>query len=316
MSRAAVFSGANDLARQAANVRHFGVVCVMLRILTILLLLCSTGHSQSTRPYPLPPGVRGKACLMESRFAPFPDSLRNAQPRVYNGKTYSAAEHYSDSSVLVFMPDYFDKKKPYELVFWFHGWYNNIDSSLRTFRLLEQFYAARRNAIFVFPEGPKNAPDSYGGKLEKENGLANLLNEIETFLGNKKRIDYRNVFPIVTLSGHSGAYRAIGKSSKQLTQRILLFDGLYGEMDNYLLFCTANNYFLHIYTDDGGTKENSLQFMKTLTEKGIPFLHKEEDEVTEEELKNNRIIFLHSKKGHNEVITHQNNFERFLKALK
>ena len=45
----------------------------------------------------------------------------------------------------------------------------------------------------------------------------------------------------------------------------------------------------------------------------IAYLHKEEDALTGEDLKTNRIIFLHSKKGHNEVITSNRNFERFLK---
>jgi hypothetical protein len=298
-----------------ANVSHFWVACTMLRFLTILLLLSSLIQAQPMRPYPLPAGAKGKAFIIESRFAPFPDSLRNAQPRVYNGKTYSTAEHYSDSSVLVFIPDSFDKKKQYEFVFWFHGWYNNIDSSLKAFRLLEQFYASKRNAIFIFPEGPKNAPDSYGGKLEQWEIFRSLERQIKKLLVSKRILPDNDIDPMLTLCGHSGAYRVIGKAIRNQPSTILLFDGLYGEMDNFQLFCILNNRFLHIYTDEGGTKENSLQFLKTLADKGIPFLHKEEDEVTEEELRKNRIIFLHSKKGHNEVITNHNNFERILRAM-
>jgi hypothetical protein len=306
------------------NVRHFWVVCVMLRILTILLLLSSLSQAQPMRPYPLPTGVKGKAFVIESRFAPFPDSLRLAQPRVYNGRTYSAKEHYSDSSVLVFVPDYFDKNKAYEFVFWFHGWYNNIDSSLRTFRLLEQFYAARRNAIFIFPEGPKNAPDSYGGKLEYPDGYLKLWSDVVNNLFMQNIISGKGVHPIdagLALSGHSGAYRVIAKMLEMEPMQfqsitVLLFDGLYAETQTYLQYVSQYNLrFIHLYTNDGGTKENSLEFLKTLADKGIPFLHKEDDEVTEEELKSHRIIFLHSKKGHNDVITHLNNFERLLQAM-
>ncbi|WP_416440569.1 hypothetical protein [Phnomibacter sp. MR] len=276
------------------------------------------------RPYPLPAGVKGKAFIIESRFAPFPDSLRNAQPRVYNGQTYSAAEHYSDSSVLVFIPDYFDAQKSYRFVCWFHGWNNNIDSSLKTFQLLEQFYAARRNAIFIFPEGPKNAPDSYGGKLESPEGYLKLWSDIVNKLFLMKIVHKNGYHPINAshvFSGHSGAYKMIAKSIEfepilYQNSTVLLFDGLYGEVNTYLQYVEHYNlYFLHLYTDDGGTKDNSLQFMKTLADKGIRFLHKEEEEVREEDLRNNRIIFLHSKKGHNEVITHHNNFERFLRAF-
>lgn len=273
--------------------------------------------AQPMRTYPLPVGVKGKAFIIESHYAPFPDSLRNVQPRLYNGKTYSAAEHYNDSSVLVFIPDFMDNKKSCQFVHWFHGWNNNIDSSVKSFRLLEQFYRAGTNSIFIFPQGPKNAPDSYAGKWERKTYFLpftaewffTLRDSVSQFIPLKRG---RQLF-----AGHSGAYRII---SKQLVYAddVLLFDGLYGELDRYMQFINQANQtkrFLHIYTDDGGTKENSLQFLKTLAEKGIPFLHKEEDEVTEEELKNNRIIFLHSKKGHNDVITNQRNFERFLRAF-
>lgn len=296
----------------------------MLRILKILLFLCSAAAAQPLRTYPLPAGVQGKAFIFESHFAPFPDSLRNAQPRAYNGKTYSAAEHYSDSSVLVFIPDYFDTQKSYRFVCWFHGWNNNIDSSLKTFQLLEQFYAVKRNAIFLFPEGPKNAPDSYGGKLESPEGYLKLWSDIVNKLFLMEIVHKNGYHPINAshvFSGHSGAYKMIAKSIEFepilfQNSTVLLFDGLYGEVNTYLQYVEHYNlYFLHIYTDDGGTKDNSLQFMKTLADKGIHFLHKEEEEVTEEELRNHRIIFLHSQKGHNEVITNHNNFELFLRAF-
>lgn len=281
-------------------------------------------QAQPMRPYPLPAGAKGKAFIIESRFAPFPDSLRNALPRVYEGKTYTAANHYNDSSVFVFIPDHFDASKPYRFLFWFHGWYNNIDSSLKTFRLLEQFYAAKTNAIFIFPEGPKNAPDSYGGKLEHKEGYLKLWSDVVNNLFMQNNIRPGEVHPInagLSLAGHSGAYRVIAKMLEMepmqfQSSTVLLFDGLYGEIQTYLQYVAQYNLrFLHIYTDEGGTKENSLQFLKTLAAKGIRFLHKEEDEVTEEELRKNRIIFLHSKKGHNEVITNHNNFERILRAM-
>lgn len=299
----------------------------MLRILTILLLLCSVAAAQPMRPYPLPAGVKGKAFIIESRFAPFPDSLRNAQPRVYNGKTYSAAEHYSDSSVLVFIPDYFDAQKSYRFVCWFHGWNNNIDSSLKTFQLLEQFYAARRNAIFIFPEGPKNAPDSYGGKWEHQRIFEGLWGDLHAYLryftGTALSIKDHGIHGKVDFAGHSGAYRIIAKhlqkdNELQYGASIYLFDGLYGELDWYYNYAMlGGGRFVHIYTDDGGTKENSLQFINRLKKEGNDFLllHKEEEEVTEEDLKKKRIIFLHSKKGHNEVITSYQNFERLLRAF-
>ncbi len=280
----------------------------MVKTFCCLLLICTTFYSNAQK---YPPG---KILRITSNHSMFPDSLRNVQPRVYGGKTYTAAEHYSDSSVFIFVPDYFDKTKYFEFVFWFHGWNNNIDSALSQFQLLEQFYAAHQNAIFVFPEGPKNAPDSYGGKLEKGNGFFKLYTDIVNALFIKLGIE--KVFAPIVLAGHSGAYRVMGKISETLPHRwfpkIFLFDALYGEIESYLTYAKSQFKLINIYTDDGGTKQNSLDFLKTLDSLHIPYLHKEEDEVTTKELKSNNIIFLHSKKGHNEVITSNRNFERFL----
>ncbi len=53
-------------------------------------------------------------------------------------------------------------------VVYFHGWNNNIDSACAQFDLIEQFSESNKNAIFVFPEGPKNSPDSFGGKVRRK----------------------------------------------------------------------------------------------------------------------------------------------------
>ena len=281
----------------------------MLRLLTIFLLLAAVGYGQNG----------GKTFRFTSSNNMFPDSLRRVQPRLYNGKTYAGAEHYSDSSVFVFVPAHFQNQKLVEFVFWFHGWNNSIDSALVQFKLAEQFAASGRNAIFIFPEGPKNAPDSYGGKFE-QGSLLPFLREVETLLVKERVLSKMPQKPAILLAGHSGAYRVIGKAiglyDKNLLHmnEILLFDGLYGELDNYLEFLQQPwNRFVHIYTDNGGTKDNSFTLMQKLDSLGVPYLHKEEMDVTEAELRSNRVIFMHSKKGHNEVITSKVGFEMLLR---
>jgi len=275
----------------------------------LLLCVCLCGLSQQYPP--------GKVYRITSSHSMFPDSLRNAQPRVYDGKTYAAAEHYSDSSVFIFVPDYFDKKKPASFLFWFHGWTNNIDSALARFQVLDQFYTAHQNAIFIFPEGPKNAPDSYGGKLEKPGVFTLLLQDVLDFLSSKKQVAKKYQPAAIMLAGHSGAYRVMGKitgANPSLNiAEIYLFDALYGEIENYLAFAKRPVRFINIYTDNGGTKQNSIDFSRTMDSLHIPYLHKEEDDLTKEDLKNNPIIFLHSKKGHSDVIDNNRNFERFLR---
>ena len=55
-------------------------------------------------------------------------------------------------------------KKTVDLVFWFHGWGNNVDSAAIRYELIKQFIASKRNAVLVLAETARNSPDSYGGK--------------------------------------------------------------------------------------------------------------------------------------------------------
>ncbi len=178
----------------------------------------------------------GKTFQFQANNAMFPDTGR-ALGHQYQGKSYPAALHYNDASVLVHIPQHFKPTKPFELVFWFHGWYNNIDSATAYFRLLEQFDASGRNAIFVFPEGPKNAPDSYGGKLEQPGVFNALVQEVLLSLQRQKILKQKQM-PLeadlaITLAGHSGAYRVISKIIAYANiDEVLLFDALYGGNDN------------------------------------------------------------------------------------
>lgn len=262
----------------------------------------------------------GKTFRFQAMNAMFPDTGR-ALGHQYQGKKFPAAIHYQDSSVLVHVPAHFKPSKPFELVFWFHGWYNNIDSATAFFRLLEQFDASGRNAIFVFPEGPKNAPDSYGGKLEQPRVFEGLVQEVIISLKRQKLIKKKQI-PLptdlsITLAGHSGGYRVISKIiAHAKIQEVFLFDALYGGNENYLQWMAANDQhrLINIYTKDGGTMENSLLVAKELKSKWqIEPVLVDEKELTNQHLKQQRILFIYSHQQHNEVITYQNNLERCLK---
>ncbi|MGG2352398.1 hypothetical protein ACE4Z7_24680, partial [Salmonella enterica] len=88
---------------------------------------------------------------------------------------------------------------------YFHGWSNNVDTALEKYQLRQQFYNAGLNAVFVFPEGPKNAPDSYAGKWERPNVFNAYLNELNNFLQKEKITDASGTKPSIIIAGHSGA---------------------------------------------------------------------------------------------------------------
>ncbi len=281
----------------------------------LLLFFVFRGASAQNGSMPL-----GKVFRISSTNAMFPDSLRNKEPRVYGGKTYTAAEHYNDSSVYIFVPSNFNAAKPYHFVFWFHGWSNNIDSALVQYHLQEQFFAAQKNAIFVFPEGPKNSPDSYGGKFEQPDVFNRLMKEMLGFLAGEKVIKADNHSFDMVYAGHSGAYRVISYlllRSSYTPKAVFLFDALYGEQEKFMQ-CLENNpacRMINIYTDSGGTYQNSKNFAVDMEKRKWKYIDKEEDDCTNVDMRDNRIIFLHSKKKHNDVVANHNNFERFLEIL-
>ena len=239
----------------------------------------------------------------------------------YKNQSFPFQEHYTDSSVLIFVPKGFRPAQSTNIVVYFHGWYNNIDSACAQFKLIEQFFESNKNAIFVFPEGPKNSPDSFGGKLEEKDGLKNLVTDVLKFL-KKKRITTTAKVGNIILAGHSGAYRAIAYSVEQggLTKNIsdvILFDALYAGTEKFLNW--IQNYggkFLNIYTDNGGTTEETEKLMNDLDSLKIPYLKAEEKELMQTHLVNSPLIFIHTDLSHNEVIATRHQLRDYLKASK
>jgi hypothetical protein len=257
-----------------------------------------------------------------SKYAPFPDSARK-NGHDYNGQHFTFEDHYDDSSVQIMVPKNFSVKKPIELFVWFHGWFNNIDSA-GGFGLTEQFRDAGRNAIFIFPEGPKNAPDSYGGKLERPEMFTLFINDLLFKLAINKIIPKDKAYSIkdcsITLAGHSGAYRVISKIIQyNKIDELLLFDAMYGGNDAYLKWIAESKQhrFIHIYTEDGGTLENTNLIMKQLKDSlKVTYASVTENELKMDDLRSGKPLFIFSENEHNEVITWNSNLYRFLHRWK
>lgn len=259
---------------------------------------------------------------MEFRFpstnTSFPDSLRALGHR-YNGKLFSAVSHYSDSSVVVIVPPGFKASKNVDLVFWFHGWYNTIDSSIKIFHLRDQFIASGKNAILVIPEGAVNAPDSYGGKLEQPGRFNDLILEVLQQLKGRSVLAGKTSIGNIVIAGHSGAYRVMAyilENGGAEVQEVFLFDGLYGQVDKFQKWILGkrSRHIIHLYTSEGGgTDEVSVQFMNKLTSDGHNFAWKEEHALVADDKLKEPILFIKSKKGHNEILADTHWWFRVLK---
>ena len=281
-----------------------------LSMLISFCILANVAIGQNNQP---------KIFHITSAHTAFPDTGR-ANGHLYDSVLYDAATHYSDSSVLIMVPPQFSAGKNIDMVFWFHGWRNNIDSADVRYELSKQFFASGRNAVLVLAETAKDAPDSYGGKLEQPGVFDLLLNDVMNELKQQKIVSNKASIGDVTLAGHSGAYRVIAytlQNSGQKVHSVFLFDALYAETDKFMNWIKLDprNIFINWYTNHGGgTDEVSKDMMEALQKEALPFALTEEDSLTMDQLKRNRIVFVHSLREHNDIINDPDNFQLLLQA--
>lgn len=282
--------------------------------------------------------------LLVTQFvsAPFPHPARAAGHK-YHDEFFSAAEHYSDSTVAMFLPKNFRATDKIDFVVHFHGWRNTVAGTLDQYNLVQQFCDSGKNAILIVPEGPRLAADSFGGKLEDTNGfkifmeeaveklrasgaLAKLergLQPASTAAGEATAMRPEGRAPeigSVIISGHSGGYHVMAAildhgGLPEKIREAWLFDALYGGTENFVAWQkNQNGRLLDIYTDHGGTKEETENLMAGCKTNAVSFLALEETNRAPQDLQQGKIVFLHTDLTHNEVIFRRGEFSRFLKS--
>lgn len=263
---------------------------------------------------------QGRLILAPFASAPFPHPER-AAGHTYQGRHFPAKDHYADNTVALFIPHGFRPSTSLDFVIHFHGWTNTVASTLRTFQLVEQIVASNKNAILVIPEGPYNAPDSFGGKLEDADGFKRFMAEVIATL--RTRADFKTQdFAVgrIILSAHSGGYRVIAGildrgGLEKNADEVWLFDALYGHTDSFLAWAEhTHGRLLNIYTDHGGTKEESEKLQARLIARGTPTLFAEEKALQADALRDSRFVFIHTDLAHDQVADARQQFALFLKT--
>jgi hypothetical protein len=263
---------------------------------------------------------KGRLIMTHLDSAPFPHPER-AQGREYKGQFYPAQVHYSDSTTAVFVPAGFRETGRIDFVVHFHGWRNNVAHVLEHYQLLEQFELSGRNAILVVPQGPRDAPDSFGGKLEDPGGFQRFMNDVLATLRDRSVLTNRDsALGSVILSGHSGGYQVMasildrGGLTGQVSE-VWLFDALYARADSFLAWLQhQHGRLLDLYTDHGGTKEETERFMTSLKRLGLDYIAGNESEMPPSKLRPRQPIFLHSELEHDAVMQGNRAFLRMLQS--
>lgn len=90
---------------------------------------------------------------------------------------------------------------------------------------------------------------------------------------------------------------------------------LYARADSFRAWLEhQHGRFLDIYTEHGGTKEETERFMAMLKRLGLPYIVGTESEVTSSQLHQPQPIFLHSELEHDSVIHENRAFLRLLQT--
>jgi hypothetical protein len=275
-------------------------------LLSFGIFLIATAYSQSPLRY----------FRITSPHTSFPDTGRS-NGHIYHNILYSAAEHYSDSSVLIIVPSRLRVRSNISLIFWFHGWNNNIDTALIKYGIARQFTQSRLNAVLVLAETAKDAPDSYGGKLEQPGDFKELVTDVLRKLADENVIRKQCQAGHVILAGHSGAYRVMAgilQNGGVEVNEVILFDALYANTGQFMQWLTSDphNRFIDLYTDHGGTLDETKSIQQQLKDMHIHEDSLEETAVTAATVRRQKILFIHSLHAHDDIIQHPDNFNLFL----
>ena len=285
-------------------------------LISVCFLFQQPGLGQYFRVDSLPEGKLLRTALPT---APFPAPQRSVG-HDYDGKHFDAVTHYRDSSVAIFIPGYLTAADSFDYIVHFHGWWNEIDSVLNTFELIPQLAASRKNAILVVPQGPKNSPDSFGGKMEEPMAFKAFMDDVQRVVAQHLGVAKAPPRHII-LSGHSGGYRVMSYILLQggltdVIKEVWLFDGLYGQLEKYAMWLEKHNgRFVNIFTQDGGTFGTTLDFVNSLDAWGIPYQRYEgRSGAPGPALPEQRVIFWFTDLSHNEVLQARRYFFRLASA--
>ncbi len=302
-------------AGRRASLLAWSLTVVALAVLIGLAAACGgRGFPKMARRY----AASGLLLKMNLASAPFPHPQRQ-NGYSHEGDRYPRRGHYDDDSVAVFVPNGYRPGGRIDLVFYFHGWDRDLAGVLNSYQVIEQFVRSGKNALLVLPQGPKRARDSFGGKLEDADGFKNLVGEVMAELRRRGTITTESPGDLI-LAGHSGGYHVIasilahGGLADQVKE-VFLFDALYGELPAFVDWhVRQQGKIIDIYTEDGGTRDESRDLMREFDRCQVPYLAAKDAEVAHQDLRDHRLVFLDSPAGHDEVVYETEGFARFLSA--
>ncbi|MEI7633021.1 MAG: hypothetical protein WCK47_01920 [bacterium] len=227
-------------------------------------------------------GLLGIAHLTNT---PFPDESRAYGYRSSKG-AFSSKGHYDDNSVAFVIPDDFHPSEEIDFVVIFHGHTTNVRRFVKEAALGEALACSNRNTIIIVPQGPKNVPDSGGGKLENSDMFAAFMHEALETLKKESMIPRSAHIRHIIISGFSGGFQLTGNvldhgGMEQEICEVWLVDAAYGLWDELSAPFSApgsTKILRSIFTDH--LSMENIQIMNNLSSTGKCFGVVTDDELS------------------------------------
>jgi len=179
----------------------------------------------------------GRVGVVHLANAPFPDASRDNGFTTDDGQTFPRAGHYDDDSVGFVVPPGYKPCPSVRFVVIFHGHGTNVTQFITTYGVGKAFADAKPGAILVVPQGPKDAFDSGGGKMETPGGFKRMMEELLDRLKEGGVAPPNATIGDLIVGGYSGGYRPVAFVLRQggMTDRVRevwLFDAAYDFQDD------------------------------------------------------------------------------------
>jgi hypothetical protein len=271
-------------------------------------------------PYHRQSALQDMTTLVSMKYSAFPYSGENPQSdssffnvssggrrghRSYSGRVYWENETYSDSRVLVHIPETFDLRKPGVIVVFFHGNGATLERDVRDRQLVpQQISESGVNAVLLAPQMAVDAADSSAGKFWQPGNFRRFIMESADHLarlyGDPGAAKEFAKLPIVIV-GYSGGFLPtayaldVGGISDQV-RGVLLLDAVYGQLDKFASWIETHRsgFFVSSYTHYTAPHDHEL--MQMLRAKGIAV-----SENTDAPLRPGSVVFVETGEG----ITHR-----------
>ena len=230
--------------------------------------------------------------------------------RSLGGRVYWQNETYSDSRVLMHVPQYFDIRKPGLIVVFFHGNGATLERDVRDRQLVpQQISDSGVNAVLLAPQLAVDAADSSAGKFWQPGGLKQFVSEsaghLARIYGDPEAARTFAKLPVIIV-GYSGGFMPaawsleVGGLGGQV-RGVFLLDAIYGELDKFASWIQNNRSGVFVSAYTHFTKRHDEDLIRMLGEKGIAV-----SDTMDAPLRPGSVVFINTAEtaSHRDYVTH------------